>query len=746
MGTWHQTGCVLCAQNCGLRVLVEDNRIVKSRPDPANPRSQGYACRKGLNLAHHQHHAQRLAHPLKRTARGGFDPIPWDQAITEIAQKLRAIIGQHGPRGLAYMGGAGQGCHLEAAFGVRLLRALGSRYHYNALAQELTGHFWAGGRFLGRQYLGTIPDEERTELLLAWGWNGWMSHQMPQARRVLERISRDPERLLVVIDPRRSETAHKADLHLAIRPGCDALLLKAMIALILREGWQDQRFINENTSGFEAVRGWFADLDIVAALEVCGLDWEPVVRLCRLLTTRNWSMHPDLGVYMNRHSTATSYLYYLLMAICGSIGRPGGNVIPGSIMPLGAHSDERDPQAWRTLATDFPPIMGVYPPNVMPEEILSDHPHRLRAVLCSQSNPLRSYADTSAYERAFGALDLLVTIDLALTETASRSHYVLPARSGYESWDTTFFTWTWPGVYGQLRRPVVEPLGEPLETSQIFTRLAEALGLIPEIPDSLRQAAKGHRLGFGLALINFFQANPAAQAMSPLVLAQTLGREMGSANLAALWGLFMTAPRDFRHNAARAGFTPGPAQGEALFQALLDHPEGLWLGQCDPDNNLASLRTPDGKVNLHAPEMEAWLAEITPPAEAKALAGDPEFPLILNAGRHFDMNANSLMRDPAWNQGRRACTVAMNPADLARLGLADGQLVRVTTLAGSEQGELEADPAVRPGTVLIPHGFGLVFEGQVYGINVNRLTSANHRDRLAGTPLHRHVPCRVEAA
>jgi anaerobic selenocysteine-containing dehydrogenase len=562
----------------------------------------------------------------------------------------------------------------------------------------------------------------------------------------LERLSRDPERLLVVIDPRRSETAQKADLHLAIRPGCDALLLKAMIALILREGWQDQAFIDENTSGFEAVRGWFADFDIVAALEVCGLDWEPVVRLCRLLTTRNWSMHPDLGVYMNRHSTATSYLYYLLMAICGSIGRPGGNVIPGSIMPLGAHSDERDPQAWRTLATGFPPIMGVYPPNVMPEEILSDHPQRLRAVLCSQSNPLRSYADTSAYERAFGALDLLVTIDLALTETASLSHYVLPARSGYESWDTTFFTWTWPGIYGQLRRPVVEPVGEPLETSQIFTRLAEKLGLIPEIPDSLRQAAKGDRLGFGLSLLSFFQANPAAQAMSPFILAQTLGQEMGSANLAALWGLFMTAPQDFRHHAARAGFAPGPTQGEALFQALLDHPEGLWLGQCDMENNLASLRTADGKIHLHAPEMEAWLAEITPSDEARALAGDPEFPLILNAGRHFDMNANTLMRDPAWNQGRRACTVALNPADLARLGLADGQRVRVTTVAGSEQGELEADPTVRPGTVLIPHGFGLVYEGQVYGLNVNRLTSASHRDRLAGTPLHRYVPCRVEAA
>ncbi len=745
MATWHTTGCVLCAQNCGLKVLVEDNRIVKSRPDPDNPRSQGYCCRKGLNVAHHQHHAQRLTEPLKRTD-GGFTPISWEQAIDEIADRLRAIVDEHGPRALAYMGGAGQGCHLEAAFGVRLLRALGSHYHYNALGQELTGHFWAGGRFLGRQYTGVIPDEANCELLLGLGWNGWMSHQMPQTRRVLEGLSRDPNRTLVVIDPRRSETAAKADLHLAIRPGCDGLLLKAMIALILKEGWQDQAYLDAHVSGFHEVRGWFAGFDIAAALEVCQLDPAQVRGLCRLLTTKRWAMHPDLGVYMNRHSTAVSYLYYLLMTITGSIGRQGGNVIPGHVMPLGAHSDERDSRTWRTVATNFPAIMGVFPPNVMPEEISSGHPQRLRAVLCSQSNPLRSYADTTAYEQAFAKLDLLVTCELAMTETAALSHYVLPAKSGYESFDTSFFAWTWPGVFMQLRRPVVEPLGQPWEIAQIYTALAQRLGLLPHIPDSLVQAAQGDRLAFGMALLAYGQSEPRAASLAPFVLAQTLGRKLGSANLAALWGLLMTAPKDFRANAARAGFAPGPLQGEQIFRALLERPEGIWIGQCDPENNLAGLRTDGGRINAHAPEMESWLASITPEMESAALAPDPDFPFILSAGRHMDHNANTLMRDPVWNRGRRACTVALHPQDAQGLQLADGQQVRVTTQAGSEVGELELSGQVRPGTVIIPHGFGLVFNGQVYGVNVNRLTAAGHRDALAGTPLHRYVPCRVEAA
>lgn len=745
MGEWKKTGCVLCAQNCGLEVLVEDNRIVKSRPDKDNPRSQGYVCRKGLKIAHHQHNAERLTHPLKRVD-GEFQRISWDQALDEIAEKLRSLLDEHGPRCLAYMGGGGQGCHAEAAFGVRLLRGLGSHYHYNALGQELTGHFWVSGRFSGKQYLHFIPDEHNCELLLAVGWNGWMSAQMPQARRIIKAISEDPERTLVVIDPRRSETAVRANIHLALKAGSDALLYKAMIATILAQGWQDQAYIDEHLNGFEEVRPWFEGFDVKAALEVCGLEYEQVLELCRLLTTKRWAMHPDLGVYMSRHSTATSYLLHLLPAICGQLCQPGGNVIPGSVMPMGSQSDERDERTWRTVATDFPAIMGIFPPNVVPEEIMNDHPQRLRAMICSQSNPLRSYADTTAYEEAFEKLDLLVTCELVMSETARLSHYVLPSRSGYESWDGTFFTWTYPGVFFQMRRPVVEPVGEGQEAGWIMTQLAERLGLIPDIPDSLHEAAKGSRLGFAMAFMGYAQSEPKAKAMAPFVLAKTLGQEMGSGNKAALWGLLMTAPKDFQQNAVRAGFTAGPAMGDAVFQALLDHPEGQWVAKCDPEDNWSRLQTSDGKIDVFVPEMADWVKGIEPDNEARALAPDPAYPLILSAGRHMDFNANTLMRDPAWNQGKRACTVAMNPADAEGLGLSDGQQVKVSTEAGSDTGELEVDASVRAGTALIPHGFGLMYEGKPRGMNVNRLTKNTHRDQLAGTPLHRYVPCRVEAA
>jgi anaerobic selenocysteine-containing dehydrogenase len=448
---------------------------------------------------------------------------------------------------------------------------------------------------------------------------------------------------------------------------------------------------------------------------------------------------------MGRRSTLSSYLIHLLAAVCGIIGVRGGNIIPGMVMPMGFHADERDPSTWRTLATGLPPAAaGAFPPNAMPEEIMSGHPERLRAVLVSACNPLRAYADTSAYEKAFSELDLLVVNDIVMSETARLAHYVLPCRSFYEAWDGTFFPWSYPEVYFQLRRPIVAPPGECLEAAQIFTRLADRLGLVPAIPADIQQGAEGDRLSFGAKLMAWAAEAPGALAAMPFVLAQTLGRVWDSAAKAALWGMLMTAPKAFRKNAARAGFEPGIDQGDRIFQALVDIPQGLWVGRVDPDQNLAAIRTPSGKIELHIAELEDELKALDAAGEAEGLKMPTDFPMILNAGRHMDYNANTLMRNPEWNRGKRACTVAVNPADADALGLTDGQSVRVTTEAGSQVGELQTTDQVRRRMVLIPHGFGLVYDGNVYGINVNRLTKNTHRDPL-GTPLHRYVPCRVEA-
>jgi anaerobic selenocysteine-containing dehydrogenase len=744
MDDWHQTGCVLCAQNCGLKIKVENNRIVKVLPDKDNVRSEGYICRKGANVAFHQHHDQRLTHPLKRVG-NKFEKISWAQAIKEIAEKLTGIVDEHGPKSFAYMGGGGQGMHMEAAFGVRLLRGMGSHYHYTALAQELTGHFWAHGRVLGHQSLFSRADEENTEMLVGVGWNGMHSHQIPQAPRKLRHMAKDPDKLLVIIDPRLSETAKIADIHLPVRPGTDALMTRAMIAIIIQEGWEDKDYIKDHVSGFDEIQSWFKDFDAKAAIEICQLDYNQVHNLCRLMITKKWSLHADLGTLMSRHSTVTSYLQLILLVICGRLCVPGGNIVPGCIMPISSHSDERNPKTWRTVETDFPAISGAFPPNVMPEEIMSDKPDRLRAVLVSGANPLRSYADTTEYEEAFKNLDLLVTIELAMTETAVLSHYILPARSGYEAWDTTFFAMTYPGVFFQIRRPIIKSESEALENGEIITLLADALGLIPKIPDSLYEAAKKSRMEFGMELMNFAGTEPKALATMPFILAKTLGPELGSTHLAALWVLLQTMPKDAAERAVRSGFKEGPGLGEEIFQKALDQPEGFWVGTCEGEDNMDVIRNEDGKFNVFIPEVENWVKSIEPAAEEKALDMNDEFPLVLCAGRHSNDVANTLMRDPSWNEGRRSCTMCMHPESAEKLNISDGQMVKIITEAGQEEIELEVTDKVRVGQVLIPHGFGMVYKDKVYGTNVNRLTKNTHRDRFAATPLHRYVPCRVEA-
>ncbi|MBF0238057.1 MAG: molybdopterin-dependent oxidoreductase [SAR324 cluster bacterium] len=777
MKQWHHTTCNLCAQNCGLEVLVENNRIVRSKGDKTNPRSQGYVCRKGTSIASYQHHDDRLTHPLKRTPQG-FEKISWEQAITEISEKLKAVTQTHGPKSYAFLGGGGQGTHFEAAFGTALMKAIGSRYHYTSLAQELTGYFWAAGRVIGRQNRFTIPDEHHAEMLLAIGWNGMVSHQMPQAPNVLREFASNPEKLLVVIDPRKSETAKVANIHLALRPGTDALLTRAMIATIIQNGWENKEYLQRHCNGFESIRPWFEDFDVKAALKICELDSNEVEHVCRELSQRKWCMHTDLGVLMNRHSTMSSYLHMILLAVCGRIAVPGGNVIPGSLIPLGVHTDERDAKTWKTVKTGFPSLFGSFPPSVLPEEILNDHPDRIRAVIVSGTNPLRSWPDTKAYEQAFSKLELLVTMEVAMTETAQASDYVLPIRSAYEAWDTTFFTWNFPEIYFSMRKPLIEPDGELLETGEIFTRIADEMGLIPQLPQYLTKAAKLDKTTFAMALTRFFIGNKKAASMAPMILTKTLGQEMKSSHLAALWGLLLVSPDSFREHASRAGFTmpswkdsvvsflknasliqsvltvrhpaiiaglsPKVSQSNALFQALLDHPEGLWIGKVDPDKNMEEVRHSDKRLQLYVPEVEDWVQRINPDEEQKELEQNADFPMVLMAGQHMPMNANTLMRNPEWNRGKRDCVLSMNPQDAEKLALTDGEKVRIVTAGGDAEIEVQVTDFLRKGQASMPHGFGLSYKNKTYGVNVNSLTTATHRDPFAGTPLHRYVPCRVE--
>ena len=295
-----------------------------------------------------------------------------------------------------------------------------------------------------------------------------------------------------------------------------------------------------------------------------------------------------------------------------------------------------------------------------------------------------------------------------------------------------------------MRSPVVEVEGEQKENAEIFTLLADAMGLIPEIPESLYEAAKSNDLkAYGQMLGEYLMASPEGGKAMHFVIAKTLGPALGSVHLASIFPMFMQMSKDRQAEAAKAGFPVGPDQGLSIYQSIMAHPEGVLVGIRDPEKNLEGIPTKSGKIELYNPEVDEWIQKINPVDEAEQLKRDKQYPLIMMAGRHMDYNANSMMRDPEWNKGKRACTLAINPLDAEALGIVDKQMVKVVTEAGEETIEAEVTADARKGQVIFPHGFGMVYDGIKYGANVNRLTKNTNRD-FVGTPMHRYVPCRVE--
>ena len=493
--SWTPTACILCECNCGLEVEVADGHLVKLRGDRRHPSSQGYACEKPHRLDHYQHGADRLHAPLRRRADGSFEEIDWDTAIREVAAKLAAIRDAHTGDAIFYYGGGGQGNHLPGAYATATRRALGSRYKSSALAQEKTGEFWISHRMMGSS---TRADFEHCDVALFLGKNPWHSHSIPRARVTLKEIAADPARTLIVIDPRRTETAELADIHLALRPGTDAHLLLALLRSVIDSGDHqapragagaiDRAFLAAHAAAGELdeVLAALRAVDVADACARCGVEEALVRRAAAAIGgARAFSSFEDLGVQMNHNSTLVSYLHRLLVLLTGSFGKPGTHFIPTTLV------DIADGEAKRTSPVVGARLVGgLVPCNQIADEILTEHPKRYRAMIVEAANPAHSLADSKRMREALAALELVVVIDTAMSETAQLAHYVLPAASQFEKAEATFFNFDFPENYFHLRRRLFAPRAGTLPEAEIHARLAEALGAVGEADYApLREAA-----------------------------------------------------------------------------------------------------------------------------------------------------------------------------------------------------------------------------------------------------------------
>ena len=734
---WQPTACILCECNCGIVVQVEDRKLAKIRGDKAHPGTQGYTCNKALRLDHYQNNRARLTSPMRRRPDGSYEEIDWDTAIVEIAEGFKRIRDTYGGDKIFYYGGGGQGNHLGGAYSGAFLKALGSRYRSNALAQEKTGEAWVDAHLYGGHTRGEF---EHAEVSVFVGKNPWMSQSFPRARVVLNEIAKDPARSMIVIDPVLTDTAKMSDFHLRVRPGTDAWCLAALAAVLVQENLCNEAFLAEHVHGVDTVRGALRDVPIADYAEHCGVDEELLRAAARRIgTADSVAVFEDLGIQQAPNSTLSSYLNKLLWILTGNFAKKGGQHLHSSLAPLFSTVTGRTP------VTGAPIIAGLIPANAVPEEILTDHPDRFRAMIVESGNPAHSLADSAACKEAFEALELMVVVDVAMTETARLAHYVLPAASQYEKPEATFFNFEFPHNGFQLRRPLLEPLPGTLPEPEIWARLVRALGVVDDADlRPLREAAQRGRQAYTEAFLTAMAGNPTVSKLLPYVLYETLGPTLpeGMAGAAALWGLAQKTAMTYPDAVRRAGH----ADGNALFDAILNGPSGVTFTAHNYEDDFALISHADHKIALEIPEM---LDDLRALSTAPPRLTTPELPIVLSVGERRAYTANDIIRDPTWRKRDADGALRVSVEDAQALGLEDGCRARITTAGGSAEVSVEINETMLAGHASLPNGFGLDYvdsDGHtlVPGIAPNALTSTEWRDPYAGTPWHKHVPARIE--
>ncbi len=758
--TWKPTACGLCYANCGILVQTggeDGRRILRVKGDKDHPVSRGYTCNKALKIDWHVHGRDRLTAPLRRRPDGSFEEISWDTAISEVAARLAAIRDTHGGDKIFRYGGGGQGNHLGGVYAASVIAALGIRYKTNALAQEKTGWGWMMNRMFGG---GVHGDLDHAKTLVIVGKNPWQSNGFQRARVLLREVSKDPERTLIVIDPKRTESAELADIHLAVRPGRDAWALSAMIAHIVQNDLMPLAWLANHAVGLEDVIARFKDIDVERYAKFAGLALADVKAAAEAVAhAETAALYEDIGLQMAPHSTLGSYLNLLLMAITGNFGRPGTmaliSSLPGPFLgksDQGAVDDEGFESGWRTSPVTHSRIVGgLVPCNDVPAAILTDHPDRYRAMIIESGNPAHSMADSQSWRAALRALDLVVVMDIAMTETAREADYILPSPSQYEKWEATFFNFEHPANVHHLRSPVVAPAGDVLPEPEIHSRIVEALGAIdPESLAPLKAAAALGLDAYGPAFFGHMAQNPGHIRYAPHILYRTLGPFLpeGAAAAAIYWGMVQRFAAENAEAVKRAGHEgEGLALGNALFQAILHGRSGAVFAVNSFDESFDRIDFDDHKIRLNVGEMLAEVGGLS--AMHDQITKSREFPFILAAGERRMNTANCAIRDPGWMDSNDATSLAINPADAGRIGVADGGMIRIITETGEAIIDIRHDARQQRGTLALPNGLGMLHpdhQGQdvALGVSLNELTGLANKDKFVGTPFHKYVPARLE--
>lgn len=696
MTTTHYRSCTICEAVCGLAIEVDGDRIVSIRGDEADPFSKGYICPKGSAMADLHHDPDRLTKPMRRDG-NTWQEMEWDEAFDYVATKLRDIRSHHGKDSIAtYLGNPSAHNLGLMTYGLLLLRSLGTKNAYSAMSNDALPHMLAALHMFGNQLLMPVPDVDRTDLLICIGANPLASNgsimTAPDMRGRMKAI-RERGGRIVVLDPRRTETAEKADQHIFIRPGTDAFLLLAMINELFAT--QQVRLGRVPATGVEELRAACGPWTPERASTITGVSADDIRALTKALATGERAvLYGRIGVCVQEHGGVSAWLCWALNALTRHLDEPGGLMFTTpAVDPLPLSKllgFEGGFARYKSRVSGKPEFNGELPMTALAEEILTPGEGQVRALITLAGNPVLSSPGGLDLERALGELDFMVSIDPYLNETTRFAHVILPPTS-------------------------------PLERSHYDLALnAYAVRNVARYSEPLFPRGPHQRHDWEICAELFARLNlPVGASLASRVLGK-LGPE-AIIDIALRMGPHRLSLRKLK--AAVHGMDLGPLQSRIP----------------------ARLGTKDRKVHL-APKV--YLDDL-----ARLDRHVPVDGLVMIGRRHLRSNNSWLHNSDRLVKGPRRCTLLMHPEDAAARGLAEGATARVATKTGTIELPVEITDAMMRGVVSVPHGWGhgrngtkLSVAATAPGVSINDIIDPKRIDPLSGTSALNGQPVEVSRA
>jgi anaerobic selenocysteine-containing dehydrogenase len=744
------TTCPLCEACCGLEVVTRDQEILSIRGDVNDVLSHGYLCPKAASLKELYADPDRIRQPLVRKGEQ-WRAVSWEEAFREIEHGITPLIERYGRDAVAlYVGNPNLHNLSSLLYLPWLYRALGSRHIFSSTTVDAMPKWVTAGLMFGTHLSIPVPDVERTDYLLVLGANPLVSNgSLMTAPNMRDRIRRLRGRggKVVVIDPYRTRTAQEADEHHFIRPGYDAHFLFALVHTLFAEALVAPGRLAEHINGLEQMRHLAKPFTPEGVAARCGIDAATIRAIAHALATAPRAVvYGRLGTCTQEFGTLASWLVDVLNILTGNLDREGGAMFPKAA--AGARNTQGQPGRgkgvsigrWKSRVQGLPEVFGELPVACLAQEIETPGEGQIKALITLAGNPALSLPSSQHIQQALGSLEYMVSFDLYRNETTRCANVLLPpssalARSHYAVMDYQVAVQN----VARYSPPVLEQEPGLLNEWEVLLRLADILS--------------GHGSGRDSTLLDDLHITALIRQKVTIPGSPLQSRQVDDI-FAAL------SPRRGPERVLDFLLRSGPygdgfeAQSGGLSLTLLEqHPHGIDLGPLQP-RIPEVLRTSSGKIEL-APQLlvqdvKRLLASLVPAEKANEY-------LVLIGRRDLRSN-NSWMHNlpmltKVLTKGKERCLLHIHPTDATRFGLVDGELVSLSTRAGTVRVSLEVTDAIMPGVISLPHGWGHTLPGMQMqtatehaGVNVNVLTDEAGMDPLSGTAILNGIPVMLHKA